>query len=101
MVAFAGDIDLLQVGATSNVLRCHHLDQPHHLADEVVALAVQMVKKRVNGIEIGAQPRIKVAQITFADVRLEFVEDLIEQRMRDLFVHDLQPPIRRPGSIGR
>ena len=78
MIAFARNIGLFQVGTTPDVLRCHYFHQAHHLADEIIAFAIQVMEQRMDGVEIGAQPRVEVTQVAFADVGLELVEDLVQ-----------------------
>ena len=68
MVLFAFDIDSLQFIAAFDVLRRHDVDQPHHLAFEILALAVQVVEQRMDGVEVGTEAGIEVAQVAPADV---------------------------------
>jgi len=59
----------------------HYLHQPQHLLLEIVALAVEQVKQGIDRVEVCPQPRVKVPQVTLADLRLEPIEDAVQERV--------------------
>ena len=80
MVALALYINFLQVLRPAEVLPGHRLDEPLHLVLEVRARAVEVVKERVDGIEIRPEPGVEVAHIVLpVDFRFERDEDRVEQ----------------------
>ena len=65
----------------------HYFDQLQHLISEVVAMAVKGGKQRVDREEVGPQPCVEVPQILAANLWLQIIEDGIEKRMGNLFIH--------------
>ena len=79
MITLSVNIQFLEVGAAPKVLAGHDFHQAQHLAVEVVAFAIQMMKQRINRVEIRPQPRIEMAQVALSNIGLELIQDPVEQ----------------------
>ena len=79
MVLFTLDVEPLQLRLALDVLQGHDLGQSQHLLFEVIAFAVKLVKQGMDGIEIGPEPSIEMAQIAPADLGFEPVKDAVQQ----------------------
>ena len=100
VVVLALGVDGLQLDRPAHVTGGHDLDEPLQLGFEVLALSVEPPEQGVDGVEVGPQTRVEVPQVVFADLRLEPVENAVEQRVRDLFVHGSSQP-DQPVAIAR
>ena len=60
MVSLTQNIALLQSGIAQDVLICHHLNQLEHLVLKVVALAVEVMKQRVNRVKVSSEARVEM-----------------------------------------
>jgi hypothetical protein len=102
VVALAFLVLLLQFGRALDVPARHHLDQFDALFPKVVARAIQSVKQGMDGIEIRSEPCVEMAQVLTPDLGLQLVENVVQQRVGDLFVHvDLCGAVRRiEGGLG-
>ena len=87
VVVFALDIELPEFLATLDVMHSHHFDQPQQLLLEIFTLAIQQMEQGMNRVEIRAQPGIEMTQVALANLRLEPIENPVQQRMGNLFVH--------------
>ncbi len=68
VILLALTIQFPEVGVACQVVVRQHLDESQHLRLEVLALAVEMVKQRMDRIEIRAETEVEMAQVLFADV---------------------------------
>ncbi|MND05627.1 hypothetical protein D3C83_265440 [compost metagenome] len=50
------------------------------------------MKQREDGVEVRAEAAVEMPQAGSAELRLELVEDVVEQSVRDLFVHRYHSP---------
>lgn len=79
MLALTFQIDGLEgIGAPDVGMR-HGLDQATHLLPEIRTLAVKLAEQRMNGVEIGAQTRVKALQRPIADLVLKIGQDRVEK----------------------
>jgi hypothetical protein len=53
------------------------------------------MKERMDGVKISAEPGIEMAQVALADLGLEAIEDIVQERVGNLFVHN------GPGGSGK
>ena len=81
MVVFPLLVQSFQIFSALDVTERQHFRQALQLLLEIIPLAVQDVKKRINGVEIGPEPRVEMAQVFLSYLRLELIQDAIEQGM--------------------
>ena len=72
-------VELLVTFVAVDVVLCQHLHQAHHLRFEIIALAVELPEQRMDGVKIGAQAGVEIAQVALAEFRLEPVENAVQQ----------------------
>ena len=81
MVQLALNIEIFKIVRTLDVTGGQDFDQPDHLLKKVRPTAVQMREQGMDRVKIRAQPGIKTQKVSFAYLRLYFIEYLVEKRM--------------------
>ena len=74
MIAFALLVYLPELRTSRDILPHGDLNQALQLLFKILALTVEPAEQRVDGIEVGAQAGIKMAQIVLADIWLKIVK---------------------------
>ena len=72
-----------------DILLGHGFDQLLSLFGEIVPIAVESLKQRVNAVKIRPQAGVEMPQILLGDLRFDTVENVIQKRVGNLFVHKL------------
>jgi hypothetical protein len=76
---FSCYINSLPAGRPFDILARHCLHEFKCLLLKIITLTVEPVKECVDGIEVGAEPGVEMAQIPMLEIGFELIEDLIEQ----------------------
>jgi hypothetical protein len=87
VVDLAGDVRAPQDGSALDVAQGQGFHQPDHLVLEVGPLAVEQLEQGIDGVEIRPEARVEAAQPVLADFRAQLGQNLVQQRMGSLFVH--------------
>ena len=71
VVFFSRLVQAFQLCGTFYITGGHNLNEPDQLGHEIIPMPVQMLKQRMNGIEVSAQPSIEMAQIATTNLGFE------------------------------
>ena len=79
VVLLAGHVDVLQILGAVDIGEREPLHEGRDLREKILAMAVQLREQGMDGVEIRTEARVEMAQVLAADVRLQLIEDIVQQ----------------------